>query len=163
MKKETIVYTDGACSGNPGPGACVSIIVNSNVKLIKAYVHTTNNRMELRAVIQALEYLDTVYQENTDFPNIKIVSDSLYIVDAINKGWLNKWSNEHFYKRPNSDLWITLKILLTGKDCSFSWCRAHELSYYNNEADKLAKTALKNNQKEIDIGYVQDKTFSKTS
>ena len=142
-----LVYTDGACSGNPGPGASVSIIINDGEKeiLVHSYVLTTNNRMELLAVIHALEHIP-------DDAVVSIVSDSQYITNAINKGWLSNWIESGLESRANYDLWDRLLKQLSSKTCSFSWCRAHDEESLNNEADRLARTAIKN-AKEPDYGY----------
>ena len=137
MKKVT-VYTDGACSGNPGPGGwCAILVYNENEKLISdGEEETTNNRMELTAVVSALEALKTECE-------VDIVSDSKYVVDAINKGWLESWQNKNWRKadgKPvlNVDLWKRLVFQLNRHEVSFLWVKGHDGHGYNERCDEAA-------------------------
>lgn len=140
----TYLYTDGACSGNPGPGACAYILISDvTIKNTKSFIKTTNNRMELLAVILGLE------NEHCE-KDVTVISDSLYVVNSINKGWLDIWCQKGIESRPNYDLWIRLLPQLKTKNVQFLWCRAHNNDSHNNEADKLAKRAVHNIDKEED-------------
>ena len=136
-----IVYTDGACSGNPGPGACASFIIDENGDtdtVTQAYIKTTNNRMELMAVIQSFDKIPSG-------SNVSIISDSTYVVDAINKNWLVKWKAKAFNKRLNKDLWELLILLLELYNCKFTWVRGHDVNEHNIYVDKLAKETIGDN------------------
>lgn len=137
MKKVT-VYTDGACSGNPGPGGFGAILVyNGKEKEISGgESETTNNRMELTAVVTALEAL----KESCE---VEIVSDSKYVVDAVNKGWLLSWQKKNWRKadgKPalNIDLWQRLIPQLERHEVVFSWVKGHDGHDYNERCDALA-------------------------
>ena len=137
MKKVT-VYTDGACSGNPGPGGwCAILVYNENEKLISGgEKETTNNRMELTAVVSALEALKTECA-------VDIVSDSKYVVDAINKGWLESWQKKNWRKadgKPvlNVDLWERLVLQLERHEVLFLWVKGHDGHGYNERCDDVA-------------------------
>ena len=130
MKKLTI-YTDGACSGNPGKGGWAAIlIVGDNKKnLSGAEYKTTNNRMELTAVIQSLQSLD----DYNDF-EIEINTDSKYVKD----GW--KTANKKEVK--NQDLWKNLDNIIQGKKIKWNWVKGHSNNELNNEVDKLARESM---------------------
>ena len=139
MKKLTI-YTDGACSGNPGKGGWAAIlIVGDNKKnLSGAEYKTTNNRMELTAVIQSLQSLD----DYNDF-EIEINTDSKYVKDGI-EIWINKWK-ENGWKTANKkevknqDLWKNLDNIIQGKKIKWNWVKGHAGNHHNEMADKLAR------------------------
>lgn len=143
MKGKIEVYTDGACSYNPGPGGWAAIVdIDDEVHIVKNYcIHTTNNRMELTAVIEALKYLRSIGQENEE---IKLVSDSSYVINAINKKWIegwlfNGWKNSKGYNIKNKDLW--LKFIDERKNFSnikFEWCKGHAGNSLNEAADTEA-------------------------
>ncbi|HBR08236.1 MAG TPA: ribonuclease HI [Clostridiales bacterium] len=136
MKKVT-VYTDGACSGNPGPGGWGAILIyNGREKEISGGEReTTNNRMELLAVISALSALKEPCE-------IELFTDSQYIEKAINEGWLAGWKKKGWRRKDgelkNSDLWQTLDGLLNQHRVSFRWVKGHADSAYNNRCDALA-------------------------
>jgi ribonuclease HI len=139
--KRVEIYTDGACSGNPGPGGYgVILISNNHIKELSAgYKKTTNNRMELRAVIAGLQAL-------RERCSVKIYSDSKYIVDAIQKGWVNRWEKNNWYRNKNEkalnpDLWRILLDLLNEHQVEFIWVRGHAGHPENERCDKLAVTA----------------------
>lgn len=157
------IYTDGACKGNPGPGgwACIlsTILKNGQLYEVKksgGYRLTTNNRMELAAVIYGMLSL------NGTGHNIEIISDSKYVCDAFNKHWIdnwrkNNWSKGSNGKLPNADMWQTLWNLLTMQNSfKFTWVKGHDGHPYNEECDRLAVCACKDKQNwEIDINYEQ--------
>jgi ribonuclease HI len=139
--KNVEIYTDGACSGNPGPGGFGVILKSGNsIKEISAgYKKTTNNRMELRAVIRGLEALKESCQ-------VKIYSDSKYIVDAINQGWARRWRQNNWYRNKNEkalnpDLWQRLLDLTGRHQTEFIWIKGHDGHPENERCDQLAVAA----------------------
>lgn len=137
MKKVT-VYTDGACSGNPGSGGWSAILVykEKEKEISGGEKETTNNRMELTAVISALELL----KEECE---VELVTDSKYVADAVNKGWLTSWQNKNWKKadgKPalNVDLWQRLIVQLERHKVTFNWVKGHDGHNYNERCDKLA-------------------------
>lgn len=133
------IYTDGACSNNPGPGGLgICMLFNNHTKTYsEGYKLTTNNRMELLAIIIALSFIKKQYP-------IKIYSDSKYVIDAIKKRWLHKWESRGFVKVKNPDLWQKLSILMKEfKDIDFIWVKGHASNIYNNLCDQLAVAAYK--------------------
>lgn len=139
-RKHVDIYTDGACKGNPGPGGWGAIVVfaNTEKELSGGEPSTTNNRMELTAVIKALGIL----KEPCD---VTLTTDSKYIVDAINMGWLDSWKNNGWKKadkKPvlNPDLWKELLQLLDVHNVTFAWCKGHANHPYNERCDTLAST-----------------------
>lgn len=136
--KEVTIYTDGACSGNPGPGGyCAILVYQGKEKCISGGEKvTTNNRMELLAVITALEALKEACC-------VEVVSDSKYVVDAIEKGWLSSWAAKGWKKadrKPvlNVELWQRLLPLLEKHRVSFTWIRGHAGHPYNERCDEVA-------------------------
>ena len=138
------IYTDGACSGNPGDGGIAYIIVNDENVIIEEFSryfpNTTNNRMELLAVIFAIKSLsDKAY-------NLTIYSDSTYVVNAINKGWLEVWEKNGFLKRKNADLWKIFIDISKNRNIKFVWVKGHADNFYNKKCDLLAKDAIKSHK-----------------
>lgn len=138
------IYTDGACSGNPGPGGWGAILVyNKNEKeLSGGEKETTNNRMELTAVISALSALKKSCQ-------VDLYTDSKYVVDAIVQGWAKKWKANNWMrtkkdKALNSDLWQQLLDLLEQHEVTFHWVKGHAGHPYNERCDRLAVEYYKN-------------------
>ncbi len=152
-KPEIIIYTDGACSGNPGPGGygIVIIIEKKRQELSGGYKLTTNNRMELMAAIVGLEELE--------FPSIvTLYTDSKYIVDAVTKGWAkrwraNGWKRNKKDKAMNPDLWGKLLDLCDKHLVQFSWVRGHSGNIENECCDKLAVQASQQVDLPLDLGY----------
>jgi ribonuclease HI len=138
---EVVIYTDGACEGNPGPGGWAAVLTSGpHRKVISGgYRRTTNNRMELRAVIEGLASL------KGEGRRVKVVSDSRYVTDAVNKRWLNNWIRLGFRKpggvRENADLWLELHSLLKRHSVKFEWIRGHNAHAENEECDVLAVAA----------------------
>ncbi len=133
-----ILYTDGACSGNPGPGGyCAVLKYGKHEKVISgAENNTTNNRMELSAVIFGLKAL-------TRPCNVTVISDSKYVCDAINQGWLENWCRKNWKKsdgKPvlNPLLWQELYKLLQTHNVTFEWIKGHAGHPYNEMCDKIA-------------------------
>jgi len=134
--KQVVIYTDGACSGNPGPGGWAAVLRcgESEKELSGGERETTNNRMELTAVIRALEALREPCV-------VAVYTDSQYISRAICEGWLKKWKSAGFTKKgglKNAELWRELDELLQKHDVSFSWVKGHAENACNNRCDELA-------------------------
>jgi ribonuclease HI len=136
------IFTDGACSCNPGPGGwgAVLLLPERRITIIGYATHTTNNRMELLAVIKALKKADSL-----GFEEVEIFSDSAYVVDAVNKKWLdnwkkNKWKTSKLEDVKNKDLWIRLDELLsdTSKTISILKVKGHSGNTFNDLADAAA-------------------------
>ena len=136
--KTVSIYTDGACSGNPGPGGWGAILCWNGLEreLSGGESHTTNNRMELTAVIRALQALKEPCI-------VELYSDSKYVVDALEKGWALGWQKRGWVKadkKPalNPDLWEQLLQLLQRHQVSYHWVKGHAENPYNNRCDALA-------------------------
>lgn len=148
------MYTDGASRGNPGPGGYgVVLLAGSNKKeLSEGFKKTTNNRMELLAVIAGLEAL------KKQGLHIVIYSDSKYVVDSVEKGWLNTWLATNFKGgKKNKDLWLRFYHLSKNQFIRFVWVKGHADNPYNNRCDELATAAADNGPLVIDEGYENDK------
>ena len=132
------IYTDGACSGNPGPGGYGAILMYGSHKkeLSGGDANTTNNRMELMGVITALKALNRPCQ-------VDLYTDSQYVVNAIEKGWAKKWQSNGWMRNKkdkalNPDLWQMLLDLLEVHQVTFHWVKGHAENPYNNRCDELA-------------------------
>ncbi len=148
------MYTDGASRGNPGPGGYGTILMSGphRKELSKGYKVTTNNRMELMAVIAGLEALKKKGM------NVTVYSDSQYVVKAIEQGWLKKWIATDFKGgKKNRDLWMKYHNLAKDHKIKFVWVRGHADNPYNNHCDELATTAADGHDLLEDTGYLQDK------
>lgn len=152
MKRVTL-YTDGACSGNPGPGGFGTVMQSGphRNELSGGFRSTTNNRMELLAVIEGLETLKQPCE-------VTVYSDSRYIVDAVNKGWAvrwraNGWRRNKKDKAVNPDLWGRLLKQLERHEVQFKWVKGHAGNPGNERADQLAVDASRANDLAIDEGY----------
>lgn len=142
--EEVIIYTDGACSGNPGPGGWGAILmINENKKEISGgNKNTTNNVMELTAVIEALKLLKRPC-------NVNLYSDSAYVVNAFLQNWIlgwikNGWKNSNKEDVKNKELWQELISLTTVHNVTFHKVKGHADNKYNNRCDELARNAIKN-------------------
>ena len=135
--KQVIIYTDGACSGNPGPGGWGAILKYKEItkELSGGEPMTTNNRMELRGVIQALSALKEPC-------TVDLFTDSRYIVDAINKGWLKSWKAKGWKRKDgalkNPDLWQEIDRLFERHRVTMHWVKGHAENAYNNRCDAMA-------------------------
>lgn len=148
--KELIVYTDGSSRGNPGPGGYGAILMwgGKSRELSAGYRRTTNNRMELLAVIAALEAL------NRDGLSVMVYSDSQYVVKAVKEGWLKKWIATNFAGgKKNRDLWTRFYHLSQKHNVRFTWVKGHAENAYNNRCDELATAAADGKNLAIDTGY----------
>ena len=144
------IYTDGAASGNPGPGGYGVVLESSaghRKELSGGFRMTTNNRMELLAVIVGLSEL-----KSTEVA-ITVVSDSKYVVDAINKGWLRSWVKKGFKDKKNPDLWRLMIPLLDKYNPTFQWVKGHNNHPQNERCDALAVQASKQPNLPADTGY----------
>ncbi len=143
------IYTDGAASGNPGPGGfgVVMKYKTQRKEISEGYRLTTNNRMELLAAIVGLESVKL-----TDVPVI-VYSDSKYVVDAINLGWVYGWVKKGFKDKANPDLWKRFLIIQQKVNAKFMWVKGHASNVENNRCDELAVFASKNKPQLIDEGY----------
>ncbi|MDG2363355.1 MAG: ribonuclease HI [Flavobacteriales bacterium] len=155
---QVTVYTDGGASGNPGPGGYGAVMLASGGKYYKelsgAFRLTTNNRMELLAVIVALE---TLKNEGTQ---VTIYSDSKYVVDAVTKKWVFNWVKKKFKDKKNPDLWKRFLEIYARHEVKFVWVKGHAGNEYNEVADKLAVSAYADGVLElkIDTGYEASKS-----
>jgi len=148
-----IVYTDGSSRGNPGPGGYGVIMMwgNSKKELSQGYRRTTNNRMELMAVIAAIRAL------TKDGVHIIVHSDSSYVVKAIEEGWLKNWIKTNFKGgKKNKDLWMLYHELSQKHHLKLKWVRGHADNPYNNRCDELATGAADGKNLLIDEGYEEE-------
>jgi ribonuclease HI len=148
------IYTDGSSRGNPGPGGYGTILMSGTLRkeISAGYRKTTNNRMELMAVIAGLEALKKPGMQVT------VYSDSQYIVKALNEGWLNKWLASNFAKGiKNKDLWVRFYDLYKQHSVKFVWVKGHAANVYNNRCDVLATTAADGKDLLTDEGYEMDR------
>lgn len=141
--ENVIIYTDGACSGNPGPGGWGSILMyKENRKEISGGLkNTTNNIMEITAVIEALKLLKFGCE-------VKVYSDSAYVVNAFNNGWIYNWRKNNWKtadKKPvkNKELWEELYALTKKHSVEFIKVKGHSDNEFNNRCDELARNAIK--------------------
>ena len=142
--KQVTVYTDGACSGNPGPGGWGTILSARGVKkeLSGGERSTTNNRMELTAVIRGLQALKRPCK-------VTVVTDSKYVADAVTLGWAKKWKAQGWMRNKkekalNPDLWEELLTLLSIHEVTFSWVKGHAGHPENERCDEMAVAAYQN-------------------
>ncbi len=150
MSNSVTIYTDGSSRGNPGPGGYGAILMSGSHKkeLSKGFRRTTNNRMELMAVIAGLEAL------KKDQLNVTIYSDSQYIVKAIEEGWLRNWIKTNFKGgKKNKDLWMKYHHLAENHKIKFIWVKGHADNPFNNRCDELATSAADGNHLLIDTGF----------
>jgi ribonuclease HI len=151
--KRVVAWTDGACSGNPGPGG-YGVILTSNgerKELSRGYRRTTNNRMEILAVIAALEALREPCE-------VTIHADSQYVVNAVEQGWAKRWRANGWKRNAkeralNPDLWERLLKELSRHRVRFVWVRGHSGHDENERADELAVAAIRDEELAIDDGY----------
>lgn len=140
---QVVIYTDGGCSGNPGPGGYGIVLVNGGHRkeLSGGFRLTTNNRMELTAVITGLKALKRKCR-------VRIVTDSQYVAESMTKGWAtrwraNSWKNKRKEQVLNQDLWEELLMLCEEHEVSFAWVRGHDGHAENERCDELAVSATR--------------------
>ena len=131
------IYTDGAASGNPGPGGYGAVLEAGKFRreLCGGFRRTTNNRMELLAVITALEALKKPGME------VLVVSDSKYVIDSVEQGWVFDWEKKNFAKKKNPDLWKRFLAIYRQHTVKFQWIRGHNGHPQNELCDRLAVAA----------------------
>ncbi len=151
--KTVTIYTDGACLGNPGPGGYGTILIygGHRKELSGGYRLTTNNRMELMAAIQGLAALQEPCR-------VELYSDSQYLVEAMEKGWVRRWQANNWYrnkkdKAANPDLWEELLNYCRAHRVRFVWVRGHNGHQENEQCDKLAFAAAHLPELPSDAGY----------
>ena len=154
MNHDVHIYTDGAAKGNPGPGGygVVMELVGTLHKkeFYEGFRHTTNNRMELLAVIVGLE--------NLKIPNMKvlIVSDSKYVVDSVLKKWVFGWEKKGFVGKKNPDLWKRFLIVYRKHQVDFKWIKGHNNHPQNERCDELAVMASGQKELSVDVFYEKE-------
>lgn len=153
INPEVHIYTDGAARGNPGPGGYGIVMewVGKPYKkeFSKGFKHTTNNRMELLAVIDALKKMKK--------PGISVLvfTDSKYVVDSVKKGWVFGWEKKAFKERKNADLWKDFLVEYRKHKVDFKWIKGHNNHVQNERCDVLAVAASKEKRLLIDEGFAE--------
>jgi ribonuclease HI len=152
MPSEITIYTDGASSGNPGPGGFGVVLISGKHRLEKSagFRLTTNNRMELMAVIEGLESL------KISGSRVVVYTDSKYVADSVEKGWVFQWESKAFKKKKNPDLWIRFLKIYRKHDVRFVWIKGHANNTENEICDRLAVEAYSKNSLFEDTGYYPD-------
>ena len=150
---EITIYTDGAAKGNPGNGGYGAVLISGNFRkeISEGFELTTNNRMELLSVIKALELLKTQPSK------VKVFSDSKYVVDSIEKGWVFNWEKKGFDKKKNIDLWRRFLMIYRKHEVSFHWVKGHDGNELNERCDQLAVKASNGEKLKKDLGYLKSK------
>ncbi len=151
------IYTDGACSGNPGPGG-FSVILKSGIhykEITEGYRLTTNNRMELMAVCRGLEAIKALNQE------VMVYSDSKYVIDSVEKKWVFGWVKKGFAGKKNKDLWMRFLAVYKNQHVKFTWVKGHNGHVENERCDELAVLACKINPPAVDVVFENEKNKSK--
>ena len=154
MSYQVYIYTDGASKGNPGPGGygVVMELAGTSYKreFYEGFRLTTNNRMELLAVIVGLEKLKK--------PNMSVlvVSDSKYVVDAVEKGWVFGWEKKYFKDKKNPDLWMRFLKIYRKHQVKFQWIKGHNNHPQNERCDQLAVMASQQEKLAIDAYYERE-------
>ena len=151
IMKKISIFTDGSSRGNPGPGGYGIVLKYKDLEkeISGGFRRTTNNRMELMALIVALESLQT-----DQYP-IEVYSDSKYVIDAITKGWVFSWRTKNFKGKKNKDLWLRYLDLHPKFKLSYNWVKGHAGHPENERCDVLAVEAALTNNKAIDKAFEQ--------
>lgn len=146
------IYTDGSSRGNPGPGGFGVVLISGKHRkeISKGFVLTTNNRMELMSVITGLEAL------KRDGEPVTIYSDSKYVVDAVEKGWVFGWEKKDFKGKKNPDLWKRFLKAFRKHKVKFIWVKGHAENKENNRCDELAVNASMDHHLHEDTGYISE-------
>lgn len=149
MSYKITIYTDGASSGNPGPGGYGAVLLagDHRKELSDGFKLTTNNRMELLAVIVALETL------KVDGSDVTVYTDSKYVADSVTKGWVFSWVKKNFKGKKNPDLWKRFLLIYKKHNVKFVWVKGHANIPENERCDQLAVEASKQAMLKIDVGY----------
>jgi ribonuclease HI len=153
---KAVIYTDGGCSGNPGPGGYAAVILQGDERkeLSAGFRRTTNNRMEILACIAGLESLPPG-------SDVLVISDSKYTIDAMTKGWAKKWRAKNWMRTPtesakNPDLWKRMLEICDERKVTFRWVKGHAGTEENERCDELAVAASKDEDMAEDTGFVQE-------
>jgi ribonuclease HI len=146
------MYTDGASSGNPGPGGYGVVLKSNNHRkeISRGFKLTTNNRMELLAVVAGLEAL------KYDNCEVTVYTDSKYVVEAVENGWLFEWEKKGFKKKKNPDLWIRFLKVFRKHRVKFIWIKGHDNNIENELCDRMAVMAYRKGKLDTDAGYDQE-------
>jgi len=146
------IYTDGSSLGNPGPGGYGTVLLTERHRkeLSQGYKRTTNNRMELMAVIVGLEAL------KIPLSTVTVYSDSQYVVNALEKNWVFDWEKKNFKGKKNADLWIRFLKVYRCHTVNFVWVKGHDGNRENERCDKLAVEAANSGRLMEDEGYLID-------
>ena len=153
------LYTDGAAKGNPGPGGYGAVLMAGKhyKELSEGFVRTTNNRMELLAVIVGLESL------KKEGMQVQVYSDSKYVVDSVEKKWVFGWEKKAFKGKKNIDLWKRFLVIYKKHQVTFNWVKGHAGNLYNEKCDELAVMAAESEDLKPDFGFekpnADDKLF----
>jgi len=152
MAGEITIYSDGAASGNPGKGGYGVVLISGRHRLEKSegYRLTTNNRMELLAVITGLESL------KIQGSNVVVYTDSKYVADSVEKGWVFRWESKTFKKKKNPDLWIRFLKAYRKHNVRFVWIKGHASNPENELCDRLAVEAYRKDTLLEDTGYTPE-------
>ncbi len=146
-----LIYTDGAAKNNPGPGGYGIVMKTSDGKLEKEFSEgfrlTTNNRMELKAIIEALKKI-----KDKSLP-VEVYTDSKYVVDAFNQKWINRWKAERYAKTKNPDLWAEFSKIAQNLDLKIFWIKGHNNHPENERCDRLAVKASNSKNQQVDEWY----------
>ena len=148
-----IIYTDGAAKGNPGNGGFGVVLISGKHRkeISEGFRLTTNNRMELLAVIIGLESL------KSNKESVTVYSDSKYVVDAVNKKWVFGWEKKNFNKKKNPDLWIRFLKIFKKHNVIFIWIKGHSENIENERCDYLAVSAAEKSSLKVDLWYENSK------
>ena len=152
-----IIYTDGAAKGNPGNGGFGIVLISGKHRkeISEGFRLTTNNRMELLAVIIGLESL------KSNKESVTVYSDSKYVVDAVNKKWVFGWEKKNFNKKKNPDLWIRFLKIFKKHNIIFIWIKGHSENIENERCDYLAVSAAEKSSLKVDSWYENSKKDNK--
>ena len=154
MSKKINIYTDGSSIGNPGPGGYGIIMVLENnaykKEVSQGFSLTTNNRMELLAVIVALENIKIINS------NVEVFTDSKYVSDGVEKKWVFEWEKLNFKKKKNSDLWKRFLIIYRKHNVTFTWIKGHNNHPENERCDYMANKAARSSNLIKDTYYEQN-------
>ena len=155
LSPKIIMYTDGSSLGNPGPGGYGTLLLYGHYRkeLSSGFRMTTNNRMELMAVVAGLE---TLKHNNAD---VTIYTDSKYVVDSVEKGWLLNWIRNRFKGKKNSDLWMRFYELYQSHKVKFIWVKGHAAIPGNERCDQLAVAAANGPNLSEDEGFLAEKSI----
>jgi ribonuclease HI len=152
MSHKVIIYTDGAASGNPGPGGFGVVMISGvhRKEISGGFQLTTNNRMELLAVITGLEAL------RANHCQVTVYTDSRYVADAVEKGWLFTWEKKDFKAKKNPDLWKRFLLVYRKHHVRMVWIKGHASIPENERCDILAVAASQGRELPVDEGYTVD-------